>query len=141
MHSDTVLDQCGKCFWRILIDFVSGVGDDMQMGLRQECVQLFCGFEICTILFSTDDGHRTVYFGKLRAEIKHAHGMGQFDRVMFGKSAEYKWFRCICIETFQTRQNAGISKVVFCERKKLRAVYIGERRLVNDRLPVLCSLS
>lgn len=86
MHSDAVLDQCGKCFWRILIDFVSGAGDDMQMGLRQECVQLFCGFEICTILFSTDDGHRTVYFGKLRAEIKHAHGMGQFERVMFGKS-------------------------------------------------------
>ena len=45
------LDQCGKCFWRILIDFVSGAGDDMQMGLRQECVQLFCGFEICTIPF------------------------------------------------------------------------------------------
>ena len=75
MHSDTVLDQCGKCFWRILIDFVSGVGDDMQMGLRQECVQLFRGFKVCTILFSTDDGHRTVEFGKLRAEIKHAHGM------------------------------------------------------------------
>ena len=58
MHSDTVLDQCGKCFWRILIDFVSGVGDDMQMGLRQECVQLFRGFEVCAVLISADDRHR-----------------------------------------------------------------------------------
>ena len=64
------LISAASAFWRILIDFVSGVGDDMQMGLRQECVQLFCGFEICTILFSTDDGHRTVEFGKLRAEIQ-----------------------------------------------------------------------
>ena len=92
MHSDTVLDQCGKCFWRILIDFVSGCGDDMQMGLRQECVQLFRGFEVCAVLISADDRHRTVDFGKLRAEIKRAHGMRQLDCVMLGESHVGKCF-------------------------------------------------
>ena len=41
------------------------------------------------------------------------HSDAVLDQCARGKSAEYKWFRCICIETFQTRQNTGISKVVF----------------------------
>ena len=86
MYSDAVLDQCGKCFWRILIDFVSGVGMICRWDCGRSACSCFAALRFGTILFSTDDGHRTVEFGKLRAEIKHAHGMGQFDRVMFGKS-------------------------------------------------------
>ena len=52
---------------------------------RSAC-SCFAALRFARSFFSTDDGHRTVDFGKLRAEIKHAHGMGQFDRVMFGKS-------------------------------------------------------
>ena len=65
MHSDADLNQRGECFRRIFVDLVPGGGDDMQMGLRQECVQLPGGFEVRVVLRSADDRHRTADFGKL----------------------------------------------------------------------------